>query len=185
MADAKITALTGNTTPELTDILPMVDDPAGTPVTKKITVSDLLGARERVALCSGAAITSTSLVDIAGMSIPLTPGTWVFEMLISANAATGTNGAKYGVGFSGTASSVLASFTGQTSGTAFGATALITALSTGSTTVHTTSAAQGMVRIFGKIVVTASGNLTAQGLKVTSQTLNVSASSFMRAYKIS
>lgn len=40
MADLKITALTANTTPLLTDILPMVDDPIGTPLTQKITFSD-------------------------------------------------------------------------------------------------------------------------------------------------
>lgn len=42
MADAKITALTECTDPQSTDILPMVDDPAGTPVTKKVTVANLL-----------------------------------------------------------------------------------------------------------------------------------------------
>lgn len=42
MANAKITALTENTTPVSTDILPMVDDPAGTPVTQKITIANLL-----------------------------------------------------------------------------------------------------------------------------------------------
>lgn len=42
MADAKITALTANTTPAVGDILPMVDDPAGSPLTQKITLSDLL-----------------------------------------------------------------------------------------------------------------------------------------------
>jgi hypothetical protein len=42
MADAKISALTANTTPALTDIIPMVDDPSGTPVTQKITLENLL-----------------------------------------------------------------------------------------------------------------------------------------------
>lgn len=41
MADQKITALTENTAPVLTDILPMVDDPAGTPATQKISLSTL------------------------------------------------------------------------------------------------------------------------------------------------
>lgn len=41
MADAKITQLTANTTPSEEDLLPMVDDPAGTPVTKKVTRDDL------------------------------------------------------------------------------------------------------------------------------------------------
>ena len=37
---AKITAYTANTTPAITDILPMVDDPSGSPLTQKITISD-------------------------------------------------------------------------------------------------------------------------------------------------
>lgn len=45
MADAKITALTElAATPETTDILPIVDDPGGSPVTKKITVANLMAA---------------------------------------------------------------------------------------------------------------------------------------------
>ena len=42
MADAKITALTQNTTPILTDLSVMVDDPSGTPLTQKITLNDAL-----------------------------------------------------------------------------------------------------------------------------------------------
>lgn len=41
MADAKITALAENTTPLTTDIIPIVDDPAGTPATQKMTLSTL------------------------------------------------------------------------------------------------------------------------------------------------
>src|SRR3990167_2853290 len=43
MADVKITALGENTTPVSTDIVPMVDDPAGTPVTQKVTIANFLG----------------------------------------------------------------------------------------------------------------------------------------------
>jgi hypothetical protein len=42
MANSKITALTETTTPLLTDILPIVTDPAGTPVTKKVTTANIL-----------------------------------------------------------------------------------------------------------------------------------------------
>lgn len=41
MADAKITELTALTTPAVEDVLAIVDDPAGTPVTKKITTGNL------------------------------------------------------------------------------------------------------------------------------------------------
>ena len=44
MADKKLTQLTALTAPANTDILLIVDDPAGTPVSKKITLENLLGA---------------------------------------------------------------------------------------------------------------------------------------------
>ncbi len=42
MADTKVTALTENTTPLTTDIIPMVDDPAGTPLSQKIKLSNVI-----------------------------------------------------------------------------------------------------------------------------------------------
>jgi len=44
MADSKITALTALTTLLSTDILPVVSDPGGTPVTKKVTIAVLLAS---------------------------------------------------------------------------------------------------------------------------------------------
>ena len=44
MANAKITALTALTTVADEDLLPIVDDPAGTPVTKKITRANFFNA---------------------------------------------------------------------------------------------------------------------------------------------
>ena len=42
MANSKIEDLGEVTTPISTDVLPIVDDPVGTPITKKVTVSNLL-----------------------------------------------------------------------------------------------------------------------------------------------
>lgn len=136
------------------------------------------------AAATGGTIVSTTLVDIAGMSIALTAGTWIFEIHISGSAATGTAGARFGVNYSGTTTSINAEQIGQLATTTWGATARITAVNTSSTIVMTTSAAQCYVKIFGKIIVTDSGNLTAKGLKVTSQTLTVDGSSWMMAYKV-
>ncbi len=61
MADAKITALTENTTPITTDILPMVDDPAGTPATQKVTVANLK------TVIMGSAIIAVSVDDYTGI----------------------------------------------------------------------------------------------------------------------
>lgn len=44
MADQKITGLTALTTPSDDDVLALVDDPAGTPITKKITYANLKAA---------------------------------------------------------------------------------------------------------------------------------------------
>src|SRR3990167_501590 len=44
MADVKITALTENTTPLSTDIIPMVDDPGSTPLTQKVTLGNFFKA---------------------------------------------------------------------------------------------------------------------------------------------
>lgn len=42
MANTKVTALTANTTPISTDIIPMVDDPAGTPLSQKVTFANAI-----------------------------------------------------------------------------------------------------------------------------------------------
>jgi hypothetical protein len=124
------------------------------------------------------------LVDLNGLSLALTAGTWIFEALISGSAGTGTAGAKFGVQYSGSTTSIDALHVGQLNTTGWAATARITAFNTASTTVMTTSAAQCHVKIFGKVVVAGSGNLTIRGLKVTSGTLTYNGSSMMWAFKV-
>ncbi len=45
MADTKISALTALASASSDDLIPIVDDPGGTPVTKKITVANLIGGK--------------------------------------------------------------------------------------------------------------------------------------------
>ena len=66
MADTKISALTAMTTAVGTDILPIVDDPGGTPVTQKITLANLWTSlkaltRGEVALMAAGGWPSTTL----------------------------------------------------------------------------------------------------------------------------
>ena len=51
MADVKITALPAATAVTIDDLVPIVDDPSGTPATKKITVANLLGSTLAVRCC--------------------------------------------------------------------------------------------------------------------------------------
>lgn len=53
MADAKITALTALTGVAAGDVLPIVDDPSGTPVTKKVTVAELFTLAEALNIVLG------------------------------------------------------------------------------------------------------------------------------------
>lgn len=176
----KITDLTATSIASDTDIIPMVEDPSGTAITKKVTKSDLIGLRN---IAVGETITSTSLVDIQGLTVPLTAGTWSFEANISLQSST-TAGVKFGVQYSGTTTSVSALHIGQLATTTWGATARITALNTGSTTIATTANVNQLASIFGKIVVSTAGNLTIQGLKVTSGNLIIYAESFIKATRI-
>lgn len=54
MADTKVTALTENTTPAGTDLLYIVDDPGGSALSQKITVTNLLSLAPAVTLAADA-----------------------------------------------------------------------------------------------------------------------------------
>lgn len=58
---AKVTAYTELTTPAAEDILMIVDDPSGTPTTKKVTVANLATALG--GLTRGQVITLTKIIN--------------------------------------------------------------------------------------------------------------------------
>ena len=60
MADVKITELSALTAPVTTDVLPIVSDPAGTPVTKKVTVANLLNTRRLFSIVPAATFVLTA-----------------------------------------------------------------------------------------------------------------------------
>lgn len=67
MADKKVTQLTQVTAPANTDLLLLIDDPAGTPVSTKVEVEDLFGASNRVTMAA-VDIEATGNVDFTATS---------------------------------------------------------------------------------------------------------------------
>lgn len=129
--------------------------------------------------------TGQALVDITGLSIPLAPNAvYEIEAALSLLTSADTTGQKFGVQFSAAGASI----EGQAIGSLTNAAAQserIAALNTGGLAYLTTSAQAGQVLIKGLLTVGATpGNLTIQGLKVTSGTLTVRINSFLRAKRI-
>lgn len=96
MADTKITGLTALTTPSSDDILPIVDDPGGTPVTKKITVANLLkraGYDQYIIKSADQDVTNNSTVqNDTELTFSVTSGeSWYVQLFIlySGNNTTG------------------------------------------------------------------------------------------------
>ena len=86
MADKKVTQLTALTAPANTDLLLIIDDPAGSPISKKITIEDLFGKTSTLSV-SAINITSTGDTTLAAnnftidstTNITLTRGTVINE----------------------------------------------------------------------------------------------------------
>lgn len=72
MADKKVTALTALTAASNNDILLIVDDPLGTPISKKITVQDLFGNTTKTTLDK--IHIGSSNTNITGTALTLYPG---------------------------------------------------------------------------------------------------------------
>ena len=81
MADKKVTQLTALTAPANTDLLLIIDDPAGSPISKKITVEDLFGKT------SGLSVTTVNLTSTGDTSLTANNFT-----LTTANNVTITKG---------------------------------------------------------------------------------------------
>jgi hypothetical protein len=78
MADKKITQLTALTTPANTDLLLIVDDPSGTPVSKKIELGDVFGESAQTVFSNIDITANTSAssgtTKIGGNTITFTTG---------------------------------------------------------------------------------------------------------------
>jgi hypothetical protein len=73
MADKKVTALAAITAASNNDIFMIVDDPLGTPISKKITVEDVFGNTTKTTLVKFNV--SSSNTNLSGTTLTLYPGT--------------------------------------------------------------------------------------------------------------
>lgn len=86
MADKKVTQLTALTNPANTDLLLIIDDPSGSPVSKKITLEDLLGNSNQLVVniinvraTSDGTFAANNIILDANTNITLTRGTVINE----------------------------------------------------------------------------------------------------------
>jgi len=76
MADKKVTQLTALTAPANNDLLMIIDDPLGSPISKKITLEDLLGTTSQLQV-GGVDIVATNDMDLGGDTVTITGTTSV------------------------------------------------------------------------------------------------------------
>jgi len=91
MADTKITGLTANTAPLVTDLLCMVDDPTGTALTQKMAISYLLAM----------AVTNVTVQVLTAASGTYTPTTGMKKVLVIVVGGGGGGAAVTGVDCTG------------------------------------------------------------------------------------
>ena len=153
------------------------------------TTAFVEAARPKYARVTGsnATTSSTTLVDITGLTLALATGaTYEFEANLTASTSAVTTGIKYGVNYSSTVSLIEATIIGTlASATPTDRVERIFALNTPSNIFHTTSASTvGGVLIKGVVTTTGVGNLTISHLKVTSGTSTVFIGSFLKVTRI-
>lgn len=83
MADAKISALPELTIVDQADLLAIVEDPAGTPITKKITVANLGKAIQTVFTVTGEVATGTTTIPFDNSIPQITEGVEYMTLAIT------------------------------------------------------------------------------------------------------
>jgi hypothetical protein len=132
---------------------------------------------------TGDSITSTSLVNVNGLSIPLTAGTYIYEVHMTASSST-TAGARFAVAYTGTTTATAGTQIGQTTNTAWAATSNSNTIGAEGTTTSTTANTQNKILLTGTITVSNSGTFTVQARKLTSGTLTIQNGGWLKIVKI-
>jgi hypothetical protein len=132
-------------------------------------------------------ITASALTDIGGLIVALAgAGTYIFECHINAMCSTGSQGAQFGVQYSGTTTSVEFNYRINVAANSI-QTCRVTTKNTAGITGLTTSAAEGKVYLTGIIIVSDAGNLSIKGLRLSgggAQHLYIRAGSFVTVMKV-
>lgn len=166
MADAKITALTALTTPALEDLIAVVDDVAGTPILKKVTLTDLkalLSPTTVYKLASNEVSDEspvTTMGKVVGIEPTLAAGTYQFEYHLVFQSSVAGTAVKFGVNFSGTQTLYVAECTGFEATTAASTGALTTGAAFGLRSGGQNFAPSTTVSIFGPTTLTTNNQNT-------------------------
>lgn len=88
MADQKITQLTEDTAPALTDIIPTVEDPSGTPVTKKVTFTNVKTLLANQHVGSFTRDLTAASGDVSYTGVGFTPSHIDFHGVVGNNVAS-------------------------------------------------------------------------------------------------
>lgn len=173
MADVKITSLAASTAPVLTDVIPFVSDPTGTPVTKKMTLSTLLNMTTLYsivpagdfALGTGTAVQAA--FPAAGDTFTLKASTtYKFEgaYYITKSGTTGTTGMAFALGGGASVTSIQywASAINAAANTTGATTAMIWVDTVNATVINATGTTALVIRFEGIIRMNAGGTVTPQ-----------------------
>ena len=121
MADQKITALVEDTAPANTDLAVIVEDPAGTPVTKKVQLKNLLRALfTKVATLASDVSTAanTTPVDLTNLVFDYEANAvYLFRWVGAIKAAAATTGAGFQLNVSSAVTQISMGFTHQLANT--------------------------------------------------------------------
>jgi hypothetical protein len=134
---------------------------------------------------SDAATSSTTLVDVTGLSASLAANSvyWFTASLLTLTSADST-GTRYGVNFSAAGATIAASLMGSRTTTTAAADG-ISAFNTSTGSYMTSSAQSGGVQFSGRIATGANvGSLTIQHLKISSGTSTVKVGSCLTVTKV-
>lgn len=173
MANVKLTELSAITAPVITDIVPIVSDPGGTPVTKKVTVNNLLNTRKLFSIVPAATFTLgvgtsvQSAFPTTGDVITLEAATsYWFEglYLIDKSGTTCTTGLAFALAGGASITSIMYTALAQdvaknTTGATTGATWVDTVAAT---VVNATASTAVQIKFSGIIRMNAAGTVTPQ-----------------------